>query len=102
MGSSRTEKIRIRSGTRGGCRTHVGMWYGTSPSSTTPIPWKKTTHGCGPCVAFQPIFDGIARTWAKRKDQSHYFVTLDFQQSKDVFSKVRAQMPFFAMLGLAG
>lgn len=53
-------------------------------------------YACGICREFQPEWDIIARSWRKGDKKGEHrllFGTLDFDQGKNVFVKVRAPRP---------
>lgn len=47
---------------------------------------------CDPCVKFQPEYESVAKSWAKKKDDSHFFVSLDFIKGKEIFQKVCSRL----------
>ena len=59
-------------------------------SITTLLTALGPQFGCAPCKAFQPDYERLAKGWAKKGDQTHFFATLDFLKGKDVFQKVRS------------
>lgn len=58
-------------------------------SITTLLTALGPQFGCAPCKAFQPEYERLAKGWAKKGDQTHFFATLDFLKGKDIFQKVR-------------
>jgi thiol-disulfide isomerase/thioredoxin len=49
--------------------------------------------GCDPCVKFHPEYESVAKSWAKKKDDSHFFVSLDFNKGREIFQKVGCGLP---------
>ncbi len=45
--------------------------------------------GCDPCRQFQLQWEAVGRSWLKKRDDSHFFVTMDFLKSKEIFQRVR-------------
>jgi len=46
-------------------------------------------YACGICREFQPEWDILGKSWHKKKDHRVLFGTLDFDQGRNVFMKVR-------------
>ncbi|KDN47534.1 hypothetical protein K437DRAFT_255808 [Tilletiaria anomala UBC 951] len=60
-------------------------------SVTTLMTALASQFGCEPCQKFQPEYEALARGWAKKRDNSHFFATLDFTKGKEIFKQMSLQ-----------